>query len=153
MNILVRATNWIGDAVMSLPALRAIRGAHPAADITVLARPWVADLYHGERSINRVLPLHGANGLKDLSVKWSSARSMRRERFDLGILFPNSFESAAALFAAGAKRRIGYARDGRSFLLTDAVAIPKQRAQTVTVFNAYVALNRSPSWVNVTHDR
>jgi heptosyltransferase-2 len=125
VKILVRATNWIGDAVMSLPALRAIRAAYPVADISVLARPWVTDLYHGERSVNRVIPLHGANGLKDLPVKWQAARAMRRERFDLAILFPNSFESAAIIFATGAQRRIGYARDGRSFLLTDAVAIPK----------------------------
>ena len=48
MRLLVRATNWLGDAVMSIPALREIRRARPEAHITILARQWVADLYARE---------------------------------------------------------------------------------------------------------
>ena len=59
MKILVRATNWIGDAILSLPALRAIRTRYPRAEIAVLAKPWVSALYEGERSISRVIPLRG----------------------------------------------------------------------------------------------
>ncbi|MES1262521.1 MAG: glycosyltransferase family 9 protein, partial [Acidobacteriota bacterium] len=118
MKILVRATNWIGDAVMSLPALRAIRARFPEAEITVLARPWVAALYEGEGAPDHVVPLAGEPGMRDLSAKWSADRVLRKEHFDLAVLFPNSFESAAVAYAAGARRRIGYARDGRSFLLT-----------------------------------
>lgn len=110
---------------MSLPALRAIRARYPEAHIAVLARPWVADLYAGESAIDRVIPLKGAPGIRDLAAKWKSAGLLRRERFDLAILFPNSFESAAVVLLGGARRRIGYARDGRGLLLTDAVAIPK----------------------------
>ncbi|MGA2715160.1 MAG: lipopolysaccharide heptosyltransferase II [Bryobacteraceae bacterium] len=124
MKILVRATNWIGDAVMSLPALRAIRGRFPHAGITVLAKPWVAALYEGEASIDRVIPLEGAPGARDWAAKWKLARQLRRERFDLAVLFPNSFESAAVAWLAGVKRIIGYARDGRSALLSDAIALP-----------------------------
>ena len=110
---------------MSLPALRAIRQRFPEANIAVLARPWVAALYEGERGIDRVIPLEGATGLRDLAVKRTAVRALRSECFDLAVLFPNSFESAALVFASGVKRRVGYARDGRSFLLTDAVALPK----------------------------
>ncbi len=124
MKILVRATNWIGDAVMSLPALRAIRGRFPDAQITVLAKPWVAALYEGEASIDRVISLEGAPGVRDWRAKWKLARQLRRECFELAISFPNSFESAAVLWLAGAKRIVGYARDGRSLLLSDAVAVP-----------------------------
>ena len=124
MKILVRATNWIGDAVMSLPALRAIRGRFPDAGITVLAKPWVAALYEGEASIDRVIPLEGASGARDWAVKWKLARQLRGERFELAVLFPNSFESAAVVWLAGAKRIIGYARDGRSALLSDAIPLP-----------------------------
>lgn len=124
MKILVRATNWIGDAVMSLPALRALRGRFPDARIAVLAKPWVAALYEGEASIDRVIPLAGAPGPRDWAAKWKLARQLRVEHFDLAVLFPNSFESAAVVWLAGAKRIIGYARDGRSALLNDAIAVP-----------------------------
>jgi heptosyltransferase II len=126
LKILVRATNWIGDAVMSLPALRAIRGRFPDAWITVLAKPWVAALYDGEASIDRVDPLEGAPGARDWAGKFKLARGLRREHFDLAVLFPNSFESAAVVWLAGAKRIVGYARDGRSLLLSDAVAVPEK---------------------------
>ncbi len=124
MEILVRATNWIGDAVMSLPALRAIRRRFPDARISVLAKPWVAALYEGDGSSDGVIPLAGAPGARDWRAKWKLARQLRGERFDLAILFPNSFESAAVVWLAGVKRIVGYARDGRSAFLSDAMALP-----------------------------
>ncbi len=81
-------------------------------------------LYEGEGSIDRVIPLEGTAGLHDWASKWKLARRLRRERFDLAILLPNSFESAAVVWLGGAKRIVGYARDGRSFLLSDAIALP-----------------------------
>jgi len=117
LNILIRATNWIGDAIMSLPALRAIRQRFPDAQITVLAKPWVSALYEDERSIDQVIALEGA--------KWDLIRRLRRGEYNLAVLFPNSFGSAAVLRLAGVKRIVGYARDGRSLLLTDAISVPK----------------------------
>jgi heptosyltransferase-2 len=125
VKILIRATNWIGDAVMSLPALRAIRRKFPEAKITALAKPWVADLYAGESSIDRVIPLQGGGGLRDFGIKRNLIRRLRAEAFDLAILLPNSFESAAIVRLAGVRRIVGYARDGRSLLLTDAIARPR----------------------------
>ncbi len=116
MNILIRATNWIGDAIMSLPALRTVRASFPAAHITVLARPWVADLYEGERAIDAVIPLEG---------RWQTIRRLRAGSFDLGILFPNSFDSALVLRLGGVKRIIGYARDARGFLLAQSIPLPR----------------------------
>lgn len=124
MKILVRATNWIGDAVMSLPAVRALTARYPEASITVLAKPWVADLYLGERSIARVIPLAGASGLRDLQAKWRLAQQLRAERFDMAVLLPNSFESAAVVKLAGIRRIIGYNRDGRGLILPDAIDRP-----------------------------
>jgi heptosyltransferase-2 len=124
LNILIRATNWIGDAVMSLPALRAVRRRFPEASITVLAKPWVAAVYEDEKSIDRIITLEGASGARDWAVKFRLVRSLRKGTFDLAVLLPNSFESAAVIRLAGVKRIIGYARDGRSPLLTDAIAIP-----------------------------
>jgi heptosyltransferase II len=125
VKILVRATNWIGDAVMSLPALRALRVRYPDAQIVVLAKPWVAALYEGETAIDRVIALPGNPGFRDLGVKWRTAQALRKERFDLAVLLPNSFESAAMAFLSGAKRRVGYVRDGRGVLLTNPVPLPR----------------------------
>ncbi|MGD0617794.1 MAG: lipopolysaccharide heptosyltransferase II [Bryobacteraceae bacterium] len=120
MNILIRATNWIGDAVMSLPALRAIRTRYPEARVSVLARPWVLDLYARERFADEIVPY----SCRNLREKFKLAISLRG-RFDRAILLQNAFEAAALAFVAGIPERIGYARDGRSVLLTRAVPVPK----------------------------
>lgn len=119
--ILVRATNWVGDAVMSLPALRALRERFPAAEISILAKPWVADLYGRESFCDRLIPYTAST----LGEKYQAARNLRSGRFDAAILLQNAFEAAAVASLAGIPRRIGYARDGRSLLLTQAVAVPK----------------------------
>jgi len=110
---------------MSLPALAAIRNSFPNAEIVVLARPWVADIYAGESSIDRVILYHAARGLRDWGAKLRLARELRAERFDCAILLQNAFEAAALVRFAGIPNRIGYDRDGRGWLLTDAVAVPK----------------------------
>ena len=119
--ILVRATNWVGDAVMSLPALRALHEKFSSAEISILAKPWVADLYGREPFCHRVIP-YAPSGL---ASKWRTAKSLRRENFDCAILLQNAFEAAAVAFLAGIPERIGYARDGRSALLTRAIRVPK----------------------------
>lgn len=120
--ILVRATNWVGDAVMSLPALRALRERFPAAEISILAKPSVADLYRRELFFcNRLIPYKA----RDFRSKWRAARELRESRFDCAILFQNAFEAAAIAFVAGIPERIGYARDGRSALLTRSIAVPR----------------------------
>lgn len=119
--ILVRATNWIGDAVMSLPALRALRERYPAAEICILAKPWVADLYGREPFCDRVIPY----APKTWREKLQAGRALRAEHFDCAILFQNAFEAALIAFLARIPQRIGYARDGRGFLLTNAIPLPR----------------------------
>ena len=105
--ILVRATNWVGDAVLSLPALEAIRARFPKAYIAILARPWVAQLYEHEAFADRVIPLTTGRGASDWMGKWRAARMLRRERFDCAILLQNAFEAALLAWLAGIPRRIG----------------------------------------------
>lgn len=119
--ILVRATNWVGDAVMSLPALRALHERYPSAEIAILAKPWVADLYRRESFCHRVIPYAPTT----LGEKWAAGRALAGEGFDCAVLLQNAFEAAAVAFAARIPERIGYARDGRSFLLTRAVPVPR----------------------------
>ena len=115
--ILIRATNWVGDAVMSLPAIRAVREAFPGAHVTVLARAAVADLYARDRAIDAVM-LHSGDRRRAVA-------ELRREGFDCAILLPNSFDAALTAWMARIPRRIGYRRDGRGWLLTDAIRPPE----------------------------
>jgi len=118
--ILVRATNWVGDAVMSLPALRALRDRFPQARITILAKPWVAGLYHREPFCDQLIPYSP----RTLGEKYAAARALSAHRFDTAILLQNAFEAAAVAAIAGIPQRIGYSRDGRGFLLTNAIPVP-----------------------------
>ncbi len=120
--ILVRATNWVGDAVMSLPALRALRERFPRARISILAKPWVADLYGREPFCDQLIPYEAS----DLGAKWRAANALRQYDFNCAILLQNAFEAAAVAWAARIPVRIGYARDGRSPLLTRAVQVPRR---------------------------
>jgi heptosyltransferase-2 len=115
--ICVRATNWIGDAVMSLPAIRAIRWIFPHAHLVVIAKPWVADLYARERAIDRVIPYTG--------TRLEIAGRLRSEHFDAAILLQNAFDAALVAGLARIPVRIGYNRDGRGLLLTHAIPVPE----------------------------
>jgi len=117
-NILVRATNWVGDAVMSLPALRAIRERFSTARISVLAKPWVADLYGRESFIDEIIFYSGES-------PWRTGHDLRVRKFDCAILLQNAFEAAWIAWLARIPTRIGYKRDGRQLLLTRAVNVPK----------------------------
>ncbi len=122
--ILVRATNWVGDAVISLPALQALREQYPAARISILARPWVADLYAREPFCEEVIAYQVPSGWKGLAAKWAAAKDLRARHFDAAILLQNAFEAGAIAWLARIPVRIGYNRDGRGALLTDAIAVP-----------------------------
>jgi len=106
--LLVRAPNWVGDVVLSLPALRDLRRAFPASRLEVLARPWVAGLYAAVPEIDGVVESRGT--LADAAAL--------RGRYDLGLLLPNSFASAFTLWRAGIPERWGYATEARGALLT-----------------------------------
>ncbi len=111
--IVIRAPNWVGDVVLSLPAVRDIRRNFPGARMTVLARAWVADLY---RAVPEVDEVHESQGTRN-DVDWL------RGAFDAGVLLPNSFGAALSFWMAGVPERWGYATDGRSSLLTRAVPV------------------------------
>jgi len=122
--ILVRATNWVGDAAMSIPALEALRERYPGARISILARPWVAGLYGREPFCDELIPYEAPHGWKGLGEKHRLAVELRRRRFDAAILLQNAFEAAALVRWAGIPVRIGYARDGRGWLLTHPIPTP-----------------------------
>ncbi len=123
-NILIRAANWVGDAVMCIPALAALRARYPSARISILARPWVAALYASEPFCDELLPYDAAKNWDGFRQKCKIAAELRRRGFDCAILMPNSFESALFVWAARIPVRIGYDRDAREWLLTHPIAVP-----------------------------
>jgi heptosyltransferase II len=123
--ILVRAANWVGDAVMCLPALQALRASFPDTHIAILARPWVADLYRREPFSNEVILYDAPRGWRGLRPKLDVAAQLRERQFDCAVLLQNAFEAAALAWFARIPVRIGYKRDGRGLLLTHAVPVPK----------------------------
>jgi len=125
--ILVRGPNWLGDAVMCEPALRGLQKLFPDAQIALLVKPDVADLFAGHPALTRVLTYDTKGRHVGLSGKWALAGQLRRQGFDLAVLFQNAFEAAFLTFLAGVPRRYGYATDGRSLLLSDPVAAPDRR--------------------------
>lgn len=126
--IVVRSPNWIGDAVMCEPAVSAVGRLFPHAELTLLAKPAVAELFKGHPAVSDVLVYEDRGQHEGLTGKWRLARAMRRGRFDLAILFQNAFEAALLAFLAGIPRRYGYATDGRRLLLSDPVPRPGKQA-------------------------
>ena len=114
MKIIVRAPNWVGDAVLSTPALSALRKKYPTAHISLLARSSVSDCFLNNPAVDEIITLPQRN---DLSY-WLKAFKLRREKYDMAVLFPNSFASALFFYISGAKEILGYRRDGRRFLLS-----------------------------------
>ena len=121
--IMVRSTNWIGDAVMTTPALKAVRERFPDAQITVVANKLVAQLFEFHPDCDDVI-IYDKTGRHSgwrgfLAFAWA----LRKLRFDCAILFQNAFEAGLLGFLAGIKYRVGYATDGRGFLLSHPVSI------------------------------
>ncbi|HAY22764.1 MAG TPA: lipopolysaccharide heptosyltransferase II [Desulfobacterales bacterium] len=123
-NILVRAVNWVGDAILTLPALNNIKNFFPAARVTVWALPRVAPVFYQQPVVDELIPYLPKPPGANLTVWLKSLFRLRRQRFDLSIIFPNSVESALTAWATGTPQRAGYDTDGRGFLLTQAVQGP-----------------------------
>jgi heptosyltransferase-2 len=127
--VVVRGTNWVGDAVMTIPALRELRRVLPGAHITLFTPAWTRGIFESADFIDEVLAFD-----KDEKSVWKQGKLLRGEDIDLAVLFTNSFSSAAAAKLGSAKYRIGYANEGRSFLLTHKLEIPDWRGERHEVY-------------------
>ena len=114
--VLVRGVNWLGDAVMTTPALQRLREALPAAHITLLTQEKLADLWQRHPSLDAVITFSGGESL------WSVARRLRAERFETALVLPNSPRSALEVWLARIPQRVGYNRPWCSWLLTQALS-------------------------------
>jgi len=125
-NILVRVPNWIGDAVMCLPALMDIRDCFAKAGITILARSTIAELLHEQCGINDVLVYEHQTDHRGIFGLLRLSQVIRKRAFDTAVLFQNAFEAAVLASLSNIPTRIGYATDGRGWLLSQSVRLPSQ---------------------------
>ena len=118
--IVIRGVNWIGDAIMTTPAITQLAKNFPHAKITIVAKEWVKDVFIDNPFIDDII-CNPRNFFEYIRL----IRKLREERFDIGIAFPNSFSSALFLFLLGAKYRVGYKTDCRGMFLN--IKTPRTR--------------------------
>ena len=154
MKILIRAANWIGDAIMALPALRAIRAAHnpPGSKIAILARSYVADIYRDQNVADELIVYENRGKHAGIAGRERLASELRAQKFDAAILLQNAFDAAWLAWRAGIPERIGYARDGRSLLLTKAIPVPKAGEIPTHEKFYYLELLRRAGWLDTLPD-
>jgi heptosyltransferase-2 len=128
--VVVRGTNWVGDSVMTVPALRALRRVLPDANITLVIRPGAKGIFSEADFIDDVLVYNRKNAFSVIP----QVREWKRRQFDLAVLFQNAFEAALIPFLAGVPVRLGYATESRQALLTHPLALPDWRSSRHEVF-------------------
>jgi heptosyltransferase-2 len=120
--LLIRSTNWVGDAIMTTPTIRAIRKGFPNARISILLKPWVSPVFEHSPHVDTLIIYDGDGRHKGNFGKLRLARDLRKYGFDAAILLQNAFEAALIAFLSGIPVRIGYNRDARQLLLTHAIS-------------------------------
>ncbi len=132
--IIIRGTNWIGDAVMTLPAIAAIRSLFPDAQLDVLARTWSSPVYKHCEYTDNVIEFERTKGLPALGVISRVAKKIRGNGYKLAIVLPNSFESALIFKMAGIPKTYGYNTDFRSVILSKAIKVPGDKGTRHEIF-------------------
>lgn len=134
MKIAVKVSNWVGDVVMNLPALDALRAHYPSAEIVAIARPWVKHLFHFRKDlVDRTIVFEDAIMKRPLELKRYIA-SLRAERFDLGVALTRHFKGAFLLRAAGIPVRIGFSTAASRLFLNRPLSrgtLPRDRHQSL----------------------
>ena len=143
--IVVFCPNLVGDTVMATPAIRSIRAARPDARLLGVIRPQIAATLAGTRWFDDLVLLDAKSS--ERGVRAAAVRKrLRADRADLAVLLPNSFRSSLIARSSGIPRRIGYARGGRGFLLTDRLVVPRDaegRRVPVPAVEYYMAIVRA----------
>ncbi len=123
--ILIRAANWVGDAIMTTPVLRAVRKNYPDVHITILAKPWVAPVFYNNPNIDEILIYQDIDRHKKGIGTFRLIMDLREHKFDLAVLMQNAFEAALITFMAKIPERLGYNTDARGLLLNRCIKLDK----------------------------
>jgi len=148
MRILIRATNWVGDAIMALPALRVVRAKFPEAQISILARPYVAEIYSEQGIADHLMAYDPKAAHRGWKARERLVAELRAHKFDVALLLQNAFDAAWLAWRTRVPRRIGYARDARSLLLTEAIPVPKPSEIPAHEMFYYLELLRRAGWLD-----
>jgi heptosyltransferase-2 len=148
MKLLIRATNWVGDAIMALPALQAARKRFPEAEISILALPYVADIYRGQGVADELIGYDRHGEHAGVRGREKLAAALRAKKFDTALLFQNAFDAAWIAWRAGIPKRIGYNRDARGWLLTKAIRVPRAGEIPAHEKFYYLELLRRAGWID-----
>jgi heptosyltransferase II len=147
MKILIRAPNWVGDAVMAIPAMETIRRTHAVDEICILARPVVGDLFSGQPFADRILQYDFRGRHAGWLGRERLVAELRTEKFAVALLLQNAFDAAWLAWRAGIPERIGYARDARGMLLTKAIRVPQDGEILKHESHYYLELLRRAGWI------
>ena len=152
MNLVVLSPNWLGDAVMALPAIADIRRHFAQARLTVAARASVASLFAMVPGVDAVLTLPGRGGLAALRTWRQDVTALAGGGFDTAVLLPNSWASALVVHRAGIAERWGLATDLRARLLTRSAPKPRGAAHQAGYYQALVSalgIENGPAYARV----
>src|SRR6059036_1525134 len=133
---------------MALPALRAVRKRFADAQVAIVARPYVADIYRDQEVCNQLIPYDPAGSHTGFSGRERLATELRAQKFDVALLLQNAFDAAWLAWRASIPERIGYGRDGRGFLLTHPVRVPKSNEIPPHEKFYYLELLRRAGWID-----
>lgn len=140
--ILLIVPNWVGDVVMATPAIRAIRQKFPSAHVVALARQTAADVLVNNPHIDEFVVANRMGVGPQTRSRRELITLLRSHKFDIAVVFPNSFRTAWLAWRSGARRRVGYSLQWRSMLLTDRVPPPRENGRIVPInmVDRYLAL-------------
>ena len=131
--ILVHCPSWVGDLVMATPTLRAIRENNPAAHIALLVRPQVREVIEGLPYYDEIIDYDSKSLHRKWKEKFFLSRKLKKSRFSLAFILPNSFSAAALSFLAGIPVRIGFNTNARGFMLTHRIPPPAEKGKKLPI--------------------
>jgi heptosyltransferase-2 len=120
--IVIRLPNWVGDVVMAMPLLKAVKEHFPGAKITIVCRPYVRRIVEGSTWFDEIIEDDFRGPFKAMRLGFV----LRKHAFDLALILPNSFQTALAMKVAGVPKRVGYPLNSRGWLLTDLLPYKKE---------------------------
>ena len=132
--LLIRSTNWIGDAIMTTPAVRAIRENFPNAQISILSKPWVSSIFNNSKYVDKVIVYDSNNRHKGIKGIYRLIKELKAQKFDAAILLQNAIEAAIIAYFAQIPVRIGFNTDARTLLLTHPIPCTKKIKEMHQVF-------------------